>query len=71
MSIPTAPGRGSGAGSEQLTTCILNLKFVSKEIMHTIVGSFGLVTVAPFTAVIAERSLPKSHLPASWNKVKP
>jgi len=32
---------------------ILNLKYVSKEIMHTIVGSFGLVAVAPFTAVIA------------------
>ncbi|MBS4030670.1 MAG: YibE/F family protein [Clostridiales bacterium] len=32
---------------------ILNLKYVSKEIMHTIVGSFGLVTVAPLTALIA------------------
>lgn len=32
---------------------ILNLKYVSKEIMHTIVGSLGLVTVAPFTAFIA------------------
>ncbi|WP_347491543.1 YibE/F family protein [Desulfoscipio sp. XC116] len=32
---------------------ILNLKYVSKEIMHTIVGSFGLVAVAPFTALIA------------------
>ncbi len=32
---------------------ILNLKYVSAEILHTLVGSFGLVTVAPFTAVIA------------------
>ncbi|MFT9494818.1 YibE/F family protein [Anaerosolibacter sp.] len=32
---------------------ILNLKYVSAEILHTMVGSFGLVTVAPFTAVIA------------------
>lgn len=32
---------------------ILNLKYVSKEIMHTVVGSFGLVAVAPFTAVIS------------------
>ncbi|MEW6698719.1 MAG: YibE/F family protein [Bacillota bacterium] len=32
---------------------ILNLKYVSAEIMHTIVGSFGLVAVAPFTAYIA------------------
>lgn len=30
---------------------ILNLKYVSKEIMHTVVGSFGLVAVAPFTAI--------------------
>lgn len=34
-------------------TNILNLKYVSAEILHTIVGSFGLVTVAPFTAVLA------------------
>lgn len=32
---------------------ILNLKYVSAEIMHTLVGSIGLVTVAPFTAVMA------------------
>jgi len=32
---------------------ILNLKFVSSEILHTIIGSFGLVTVAPFTALAA------------------
>lgn len=32
---------------------ILNLKYVSAEILHTLVGSFGLVTVAPFTAVVA------------------
>jgi len=30
---------------------IFNLKYVSMEIMHTIVGSFGLVAVAPFTAL--------------------
>lgn len=30
---------------------IFNLKYVSMEIMHTVVGSFGLVAVAPFTAV--------------------
>lgn len=32
---------------------ILNLKYVSGEILNTIVGSFGLVMVAPFTAVLA------------------
>ncbi len=30
---------------------ILNLKYVSSEILHTLIGSFGLVTVAPFTAI--------------------
>ena len=30
---------------------ILNLKYVSSEILHTLIGSFGLITVAPFTAV--------------------
>ena len=40
---------------------ILNLKYVSSEILHTLVGSFGLITVAPFTAVasgilLAERN---------------
>lgn len=30
---------------------ILNYKFVAAEIVHTIVGSFGLVTVAPLTAI--------------------
>jgi len=32
---------------------ILNLKYVSAEIFHTLVGCFGLVTVAPFTAIIS------------------
>lgn len=32
---------------------ILNYKYVSAEIVHTIVGSFGLVLVAPITAVCA------------------
>lgn len=32
---------------------ILNYKFVASEILTTLVGSFGLVTVAPFTAIVA------------------
>ncbi len=32
---------------------ILNYKYVGSEILDTIVGSFGLVTVAPFTAVVS------------------
>ncbi len=35
------------------TINIFNLKYVSAEILHTIVGSFGLVTVAPFTTIVA------------------
>lgn len=30
---------------------ILNYKYVAAEIVHTIVGSFGLVTVSPLTAI--------------------
>jgi uncharacterized membrane protein len=30
---------------------LLNLNYVSAEILHTLVGSFGLVSVAPFTAI--------------------
>lgn len=34
-------------------THILNYKYVAAEILDTIVGSFGLVTVAPFTALVS------------------
>lgn len=32
---------------------IFNYKYVSAEIIHTVIGSFGLVTVAPFTSLCA------------------
>lgn len=32
---------------------ILNLKYVAAEILHTMVGSVGLITVAPLTAIAA------------------
>ena len=32
---------------------ILNYKYVAAELVHTILGSFGLVSVAPFTALCA------------------
>ncbi|HHP51234.1 MAG TPA: YibE/F family protein [Moorella mulderi] len=43
---------------------ILNLNYVAAEILHTLVGSFGLVMVGPFTALIgghllATRTAPK------------
>ena len=31
---------------------VLNLNYIAAEIMKTIVGSFGLVAVAPFTALV-------------------
>ena len=31
---------------------ILNYKYVAAEVLDTIAGSFGLVTVAPFTALV-------------------
>lgn len=34
-------------------THILNYKYVAAEILHTVLGSFGLITVAPFTAITA------------------
>ena len=41
----------SGQGTPVMD--ILNLKYVSSEVLITLVGSFGLVSVAPFTAVVA------------------
>ncbi|MGN1037254.1 MAG: YibE/F family protein [Ruminococcus sp.] len=40
---------------------ILNYKYVSAEIVHTIVGSFGLVTVAPLTAITSGILLTSKH----------
>lgn len=38
---------------------IFNYKYVAAEIIHTVIGSFGLVSVAPFTAVCAGLLLTK------------
>ena len=38
---------------------ILNYKYVAAEVLDTIAGSFGLVTVAPFTALVAGMILTK------------
>ena len=40
---------------------IFNYKYVAAELIHTVLGSFGLVTVAPFTALCAGFLLP-GHL---------
>ena len=40
---------------------ILNYKYVAAEVLDTLVGSFGLVTVAPFTALVAGIMLTKKR----------
>lgn len=40
---------------------ILNYKYVVAEMIHTITGSFGLMTVAPFTALCAGWFLAKNR----------
>ncbi len=45
---------------------ILNYKYVAAEIVHTIVGSFGLVTVAPLTAITSGILLTQR----GWNGTK-
>ena len=47
--------------------CILNYRFVSAEILHTMVGSFGLITVVPFTAFTAGILLHRHPEPVDEN----
>ena len=42
------------------TEHIFNYKYVAAEIIHTIIGSFGLVSVAPFTALCSGLLLTKN-----------
>lgn len=42
---------------------VFNITYVSAEILHTLVGSFGLVTVAPFTAFIGGVLYSRSKTP--------
>lgn len=44
---------------------ILNLNYISAEILNTLVGSFGLVTVAPFTAIMSSFLLTRPKKDAS------
>ena len=41
---------------------MLNYKYVAAEIVHTVVGSFGLVTVAPLTAITSGLLLIKKEI---------
>ena len=44
------------------TAHIFNYKYVAAEIIHTVIGSFGLVSVAPFTALCAGLLLTKREI---------
>lgn len=44
-------------------THIINYKYVAAEIIHTVIGSFGLVSVAPFTALCAGLMLSPKQKP--------
>ena len=41
---------------------IFNYKYVAAEIIHTVIGSFGLVSVAPFTALCAGMMLARPNV---------
>lgn len=41
--------------------CILNYKYIAAELVHTVAGSFGIVAVAPVTAVAAGLLLAKGE----------
>ncbi|QZE15709.1 YibE/F family protein [Halosquirtibacter laminarini] len=43
------------------TINILNLNYVAGEILHTMIGSFGLVLVAPITAILGGMIFVKRH----------
>lgn len=45
---------------------ILNYKYVAAEVLDTVVGSFGLVTVAPFTALMAGLLLTRRKKRCMW-----
>ena len=44
---------------------MLNYKYVAAEIVHTIVGPFGLVTVAPLTAITSRFLLTRGRKTAN------
>lgn len=44
---------------------ILNINYVAAEILNILVGSFGLITVVPFTALISGTMLPINFTPST------
>lgn len=52
------------------TMNIFNLTYVSGEILHTLVGSFGLVFVGPITALIAGIVFTENHIKEYFKECK-
>ena len=50
---------------------LLNYKYVAAEIIHTVIGPFGLVTVAPFTALTAGWLLTRRQRLAAGDTAQP
>ncbi|MBC8446953.1 MAG: YibE/F family protein [Chloroflexi bacterium] len=50
---------------------LLNTNYVAAEILKTIVGSFGLVTVAPFTAIIGGLIYRKTEAYMTQDRISP
>ena len=50
---------------------LLNYQYVAAEIIHTVIGSFGLVTVAPFTALTAGWLLTRRQRLAAGDTAQP
>ena len=49
---------------------IANMNYVAAEVLNTLVGSFGLVTVAPFTALAGAIIYVAEFLPGGCNTKK-
>lgn len=49
---------------------ILNLRMISSEILHTLVGSIGLISVAPFTALVSGYLLTHKTLSMPFLKIE-
>jgi len=47
--------------AQETLEILINYKYVAAELLHTVIGSFGLVTVAPFTALRAGMFLASNH----------
>ena len=50
---------------------VVNLKYVSSQLLTTLVGSFGLVATAPFAALFASLVYGRRDVPSNANRITP